>query len=112
MNKPLDESRCCKRVWREWDSVQCDRAGKYEHEGKKYCKQHHPETIAAAKKAKTDKFKEHFKRGEKAAEIQRKRFLVIDLAKEWYRSQEIESSEPLTRLSAAVESLIASEKEG
>jgi hypothetical protein len=57
MNKPLDESRCCKRVWREWDSVQCDRAGKYEHEGKKYCKQHHPETIAAAKKAKTASLK-------------------------------------------------------
>lgn len=113
MKRPLDESKCCESVLRDgWRTVQCDRAGKYEHEGKKYCKQHHPDTIAAVNKARTDKLEEHFKRGEKAAEIQRKRFLVIDLAKEWYRTQETECSEPLTRLSAAVESLIASEREG
>jgi hypothetical protein len=44
--------------------------------------------------------------------VEAKRATVLRLAKEWYRSQEIECSEPLTRLSAAVESLIASEKEG
>jgi hypothetical protein len=44
--------------------------------------------------------------------VEAKRATVLRLAKEWYRTQETERSEPSIRLSAAVESLIASEKEG
>lgn len=46
---PIDRSRCCVSVWSN-DShsrSQCSRKGRYEHDGRMYCKQHHPDTLAA-----------------------------------------------------------------
>jgi len=43
-----EKIQCCKKVYdgRSFRSYQCKNAGSLEHDGKHYCKKHHPPTVA------------------------------------------------------------------
>ena len=76
----MSEHKCAGEVWDRFHFRPCDRAGSYEHEGRWYCKPHHPPTEQAKRDARDKKFREDFesrqqasREAEKAhAEMQRK----------------------------------------
>ena len=47
-----DKARCPGELWGSVHYGRCTRTGKYEHDGKLYCGQHHPPTVAARKAAR------------------------------------------------------------
>ena len=56
MQRPA--AKCCSTVWPlgAYRSVACGLGAKYEHEGKAYCKTHHPPTVRAKRDAKNAAF--------------------------------------------------------
>lgn len=70
-NKP----KCAGRVWRTFRYIDCHHPGKLEHDGKLYCGNHHPPTVAEkqAKRNAERRAEEVRKRAAwKAAEAERK----------------------------------------
>jgi hypothetical protein len=53
--------KCCAEVWKGWGNYACVRAGNYEHEGRHFCKIHHPPSVAAKNKAKSDAWEAEWK---------------------------------------------------
>ncbi len=51
------EHTCEKRVFTNHHRGLCGRGARYEHEGRWYCKTHHPPTIEAKNKARLEKWK-------------------------------------------------------
>lgn len=43
----MEKTRCAEKIFRGWQTYCCHSAGIIEHEGKMYCKRHHPPTKAA-----------------------------------------------------------------
>lgn len=54
--KPVDPKRCAASVWDNWTNYQCRRKGILEHQGRLWCKQHHPPTYDAKRRAKQAKW--------------------------------------------------------
>lgn len=54
----MTEHKCVKVMWGGVAAVSCGRSGKYEHEGKWYCKQHHPPTLKAKDEARREKWRQ------------------------------------------------------
>ena len=52
-----EKQKCSERVFRGYRYYPCSRLGRYEHEGKFYCKQHYPPNVAARKAEQQKKSK-------------------------------------------------------
>jgi hypothetical protein len=50
------EHTCVGRIWDGYSSYSCGKKAKYEHEGKWYCKTHHPPTVQAKTDARNEKY--------------------------------------------------------
>jgi hypothetical protein len=63
------EHFCKARVWGGYSSNSCGKKAKHEHEGKWYCKTHHPPTVQAKKEARAERWeKEWAERQERIAQ--------------------------------------------
>ena len=71
--------QCVKRVWSQYHDYPCGKNATLEHEGKWYCKTHHPPTVAAKDAARDAKW-----RAESAARD-----------KKWKDEQRVAQSQPL-----------------
>lgn len=61
-------SVCSKIVWHRFGKFSCSATGKYEHDGKLYCKKHHPPSVEATRKAKAEKWERECAARHKARE--------------------------------------------
>lgn len=54
--------KCCEKVWPPgaYRSYQCGKGANYEHEGKHYCKTHHPPTVKAKRDERQQKMNDHW----------------------------------------------------
>lgn len=74
-----EKHTCCGKVWSGFRHDDCGRGAKYEHEGKWYCKTHHPPTVQAKSDARNVKWEAEWKaRSEREqaardAEVEQKR---------------------------------------
>jgi hypothetical protein len=52
-----EKHKCCEMVWAQgsYRGYPCGKGANYEHEGKHYCKTHHPPTITAKRDAERDR---------------------------------------------------------
>jgi len=77
MNKPTN--RCAGQIWTNFNYASCGKSAAYECEGKYYCKTHHPPTVFAKNKAKTEKWEQEWnqkdaaRKAELAAAAEQKR---------------------------------------
>jgi hypothetical protein len=65
-----DKKHCEGRIKSEfgWAGTRCNKTASLEHEGKHYCKLHHPPTIAAKREAQNAKWRAQWEARDKAAE--------------------------------------------
>jgi hypothetical protein len=58
----MSEHKCCARVWSSggYHHHSCGRTAGYEHEGKRYCKTHHPPTVKAKNEERDRKWLEKY----------------------------------------------------
>ena len=76
----MSEHKCEGKVWGHTKYLPCGKTARYEHEGRWYCKRHHPPTVQAKLDARNKKFEEDWKSrlqaeteaNEARAEMQRK----------------------------------------
>ena len=76
----MSEHKCEGKVWCHTKYLHCGKTARYEHEGRWYCKRHHPPTVQAKLDARNKKFEEDWKSrlqaakeaNEARAEMQRK----------------------------------------
>ena len=54
------EHTCIGRVWGGFSPYSCGKKAKHEHEGKWYCKTHHPPTVQAKKEARIERREKQF----------------------------------------------------
>lgn len=59
-------AQCVKMTYSNWTHHPCTRNGKYEHEGKAYCKIHHPPSIAEKNAARDKRWEEERRAADKA----------------------------------------------
>lgn len=52
---PEAAHRCKAQVWSGYQAYPCNKTARYEHEGRWYCKKHHPPTVDAKRIAKNEK---------------------------------------------------------
>ena len=52
----MTQNMCEGRVWTGLRYCPCDKIGRQEHDGKWYCKRHHPPTVAAKEAARKEKW--------------------------------------------------------
>ena len=53
------EHTCVERIWGGY-SFSCGKKAKYEHEGKWYCKTHHPPTVQAKMEARNERWRKEW----------------------------------------------------
>ena len=76
----MSEHKCEKKIWDRFHYHLCGKTARYEHEGKWYCKTHHPPTRKAYEDARNEKWQAKWDAQEQAsreadkarAEMQRK----------------------------------------
>ncbi len=56
MTAKKEKPYCQGRVWNGWSHASCLNGASMEHEGKYYCKTHHPPTVEAKRKARNEKW--------------------------------------------------------
>jgi hypothetical protein len=54
------EHTCIGKVWGGYSSNSCGKKAKHEHNGKWYCKTHHPPTVEAKKEARNERWEKQF----------------------------------------------------
>jgi hypothetical protein len=54
----MDSERCCQKILDNtgFHYIQCSRKGVVECDGKRYCRQHHPDAVKARRKKANDKY--------------------------------------------------------
>lgn len=57
----MSEHKCKGKVWCHTKYLPCDKTARYEHEGRWYCKRHHPPTVQAKLDARNKKWEEDSK---------------------------------------------------
>ncbi len=76
----MSEHKCEGKIWGHTKYLPCSKTARYEHEGRWYCKRHHPPTAQEKLDARDKKFEEDWKSrlqaakeaNEARAEMQRK----------------------------------------
>lgn len=84
------ETRCAGRVWRSgrYMPSQCDKKGSLEHEGRMWCKAHHPPTVALKMLARDQKWMAE-REAKDAVRLHEKRELALkSAALDWLREQQ------------------------
>lgn len=54
------EHTCVGKIWDEHRHYSCGKKAKYEHEGKWYCKTHHPPTVQAKNDARNERWRKEW----------------------------------------------------
>jgi len=54
------EHTCRETLWHGYTNYSCGKKAKHEHEGKWYCKTHHPPTVEAKYKARENRFQQEW----------------------------------------------------
>jgi hypothetical protein len=54
------EHTCVGRIWGGFSYYSCGKKAKHEHEGKWYCKTHHPPTVQAKTDARNERWEKQF----------------------------------------------------
>lgn len=101
-----DKQLCPGRGWRH--SPPCQNYGKHEHDGKLYCKAHHPPTVAAKNAEKERLRKNKFEADEKARAERRQRQDEIERKAAKYDAVVEQRDELLVLLEEAQEIIQAS----
>lgn len=85
---PEAEHRCKAQVWSGYQAYPCNKTAKYEHEGRWYCKKHHPPTVEAKRIAKNEKLDRELAEWKAANEreeaIAKAKDAVIRAAEDWH----------------------------
>jgi hypothetical protein len=61
-----EQHKCCGRVWSRFGFHTCSRNAKYEHEGKWFCKTHHPPTVQQKLDARNAAWEKDFEARQRA----------------------------------------------
>ena len=81
------KEQCRGLVWREYTHTRCRCTGTLEHEGKWYCKKHHPPTVEAEKTAKQERWRAEWAEDERKRKAAKREQALKDRALEWMRRE-------------------------
>ena len=79
--------RCSGRVWRDYSDFPCRSAGTLEHDGKWYCKKHHPPTVKEYERERNRRWEAKWADQDKVRAAAKREQALKDRALEWMRRE-------------------------